>query len=353
MIRKNSVKALGFFMAVITLSFGSTLWYYKDYLKKDVEYNMGYVDEAEWYLIETVLHLKLTQAHDNGQSQRNSALLIIDEYDKKDVSIFLDNLSSIGNPVRQALYDVVKGFYFDGIQNDANDSFIMRYQDGWTIDMDDSSNCSTVGSVRTLDKEYPMHANPKLAKIAFERITKGMIEDYSKPAIYKPIFFQFVSDPDGDLIKDNVDGYEDHFDKKAVILKSYDLEGLKAYFHKTQSWEKTFRSFEFITPTYLDPRIDLAGRPYVQNGIKTGNHPIIINTVFNFADVIRNMPEIKTKLDNYKARREELRRNYIKTETTLLLVIILLSIIFFVSLLYSDSVAKGGDYDSGRNKPGT
>ena len=75
----------------------------------------------------------------------------------------------------------------------------------------------------------------RLAWEAFNRIANGDVENLNKGAIDRPIFFQFLSASEGVILQDE-DTPIDQRGKLAVILSSYDINGLEKFFLETQSW---------------------------------------------------------------------------------------------------------------------
>jgi hypothetical protein len=336
MIRKNNI----LLWLVITLPLSFIListWVNSQISKQDYDYEMGYVDESESYLHKSISLILDLQAHNEGKEMGSEIIRQTSLIPKQELIYYLDNLSLKDNPVRKIIKNVIDGYVFRGIDNDANDPFILRiarvrerkgvpyidkyeqvekWEDGdgtfftYVVDVDTSINCSTVGEIRPIELEIPMHGNQLLARNTLRKIINMDIDNHNSPATHNKLFWQFVDDKDGEHINKNYPGYEDHWDKKAVVLNSYDMDGLYEKFHETKDWRKTYRSFEFITPIYINPEKDLAGRPYVKDGVKQEHYPIILNIVYNYEDVIDSMPEIKGWLDNYKNRRKELLREH-------------------------------------------
>ncbi|MDX1285263.1 MAG: hypothetical protein R3182_09630, partial [Draconibacterium sp.] len=152
-------------------------------------------------------------------------------------------------------------------------------------------------------------------------------------SIYDPIFFQFMDHPNGELIKANYgEQYIDHANKRALVLESFDLQGLKNEYERTGSWEDVFHAFEFIAPTYVYEKRDMAGRPYIINGRLTGNKKLSINVVFNYKNVIDHNPDLKTALEAFDWKRRE--EFLFKEQTALVLYmsVILLIIIGVLSM---------------------
>ena len=126
--------------------------------------------------------------------------------------------------------------------------------------------------------------------------------------------------------------------KLAIELTSYDMSGLRNYFMKTKSWESTFRSFEFVTPTYVYNKADLANRPYTENGYHTQIPRLSVNIVFNFKTVIDHNPILKRDLAKFQLLKGETTRDYIIQERILFLVIILLTIVCFMAMRYTHKI---------------
>jgi len=132
----------------------------------------------------------------------------------------------------------------------------------------------------------------------------------------------------------------EHRHKLGLELISYDMAGLKDYFMRTKSWEDTFRAFEFVTPSYVFNRTDLALRPYIEEGIRTDIVKLSLNVVFNFKTVIDHNPILKRDLDRFSQRRRTSHNDFIIRERTLYLAVILLVIICFITMRYTNKLVE-------------
>lgn len=350
-IRSSSIKALGFFIIMITIGFGSVVWYVKTELEIRYEQNRKEINEKEWMLIRNSLALELKQAKSDGLNKvAEIKYLIYSQYnnDMQAIGKDLDSYNEPNNPIRTILTNSIEGMFFNGIDSENTDPFIIR---GNVIETDNSNNCATFGSSREFIDEYKMHANPYLAQIAFNRIQNADVENMNTAAIDRPIFFQFISHSEeekrtkGETLQErfarenNLEILEEHKGKNAQILSSYDIDGLKEYFFQTESWEKTFYAFEFVTPSYIFNRTDLAGRAFVIDGKRTSYPRLSINVVFNFKNVIDHNPILKRDLQNYEFNRRELQRQHIQDVRVLYLILVLLLLICTFGMKYTNKLA--------------
>lgn len=356
-IRASSIKALGFFVIVLTISFGAVTWYTLGELQTGYEQQKQLSLNNEWDLLRNTLNLSLNQAKIDGTNKVQEIkhyLYMEFENDYEALSKSLDNYHEPNNKVREIITVSLTDMYFNNIQSDNTDPFIVR---GNYVELDSSANCASYGSSRTVDDEYTMHANPYLAKYAFERIKLADLENQSTAAIDRPIFFQFVDHPKGNPATallyaetKKTTTPEEHLGKRAQELESYDMDGIKAYFFKTESWEDTFRAFEFITPTYLYSKTDLAGRAYILNGKRTEIDRLSLNIVFNFKTVIDHNTLLKRDLAKYKWERSKAEQTYYSTERALYFVVMLLILICYMAMNYANKLAQE-TYDDNNNRP--
>lgn len=359
MSKKQSIKVLGFFVIILTITFGSVTWYVGERLKADYEDNIQRSLENEWTLLRNALDLYLNQAKSDGETHVAIVEELIDcEFsgDLNAIAYALDNYNEPGNKIRTILTETLAGSYFEDIESDNTDPFIVR---GNYVKLDSSSNCASYGESRTVDDEYTMHANPYLARVAFERIIRADIDDMSKGASERPIFFQFLSHPDGDpTIQDKyAEQYGvtipiEHRNKLSQELVSYDMEGLKEYFMRTGSWKDTFYAYEFITPTYIYNKADLAGRPYVLDGKHTGHTRLSVNVVFNYKNVIENGgSNLEKDLTRFELERAQIKKSYLSSESGLYFMIILLVVICYMAMLYANKLSQEVRNDDRYNVP--
>lgn len=336
---KRRTKALGLFIVILILTFGSITWFTKKVLEEDYKNQSEQLLKDEWNLLRNSLALYLEQAKVQGQSIVDYVQLQI-SYELKtteEIAYALDTYNEPNNYIRKVLSEAVESkAFFKGIQSDFTDGFVVR---GNVVTADTSANCASFGSERSFELEMLMHANPALAWEAFNRIANGDVENLNKGAIDRPIFFQFLSASQGVVIQDE-DTPIDQRGKLAVILSSYDVKGLEEFFLETQSWEKTFEAFEFVTPTYIYNKTDMAGRAYTENGYRTAIPRLSVNIVFTLKSAIDHNPILKRDLSKYEIRREELKRDYLFRERILYLVVILLTIICFISMQYTNQLIQ-------------
>jgi len=340
-ISKNKLKIVGLFTIILGVVFGSVAWFFLENLAIWTDKDIKYARDAEWTLLEQTLFNSLDKAKADGELLAHLALDRLGEdylSDTEQVSYDLDNFYEPNNPIRLAIAETTENYYFDNIKSDSTDPFVTF---GEGISADKSDDCATFGETRSFEEEYGMHANPDLAEEAFFRINIASVENYGKGARNKPIFFQFCTHPDGENIREDYgNGYAVHSEKRAYVLESYDLDGLKAKFYETNSWEEVFYAFEFITPTYIFYKSDLAGRPFVEYGRRTDAKRLAINIGFNFKAVIDNNPDIKSALVGYSKRADAVLRWHTGVETTLLLIIFLVLIVCSLCMFYVGHLTK-------------
>lgn len=338
---KHSIKALGFLVVVLTLAFGTVTWFTVKALADEHKTQQEQIDTDEWTLLNNSLSIYLGQAKQQGQAKVNYIDKTINlqfNNDTDKIALLLDNYMEPNNPIREIITEVAEDLYFNNIYSDNTDGFVVR---GFEVSTDGSANCASFGSSRGFDLEMLMHGNPQLALEAFNRIARGDVENYNAGAIDKPIFFQFVTHPDGLNMQKGVQGVPiEHQGKLGLELSSYDMAGLKKYFLETKSWEKTFMSFEFVTPSYIFNKSDLAFRPYVARGFRTDIIKTSLNVVFNYKNVIDHNPILKRDLAKFSDRRITVRANFIKQERLLYLTVILLAIICFIAMRYTNKLVE-------------
>lgn len=339
MSKKGTIKALGLFVVVLTLAFGSVTWFTSVTLSNDYVRVQKQVDEDEWTLLRNSLNLYLHQAKKQGQAEVDYIDLVLNKhYTTEEIEILLDTYGSPDNPVRTLVANTGGNLYFNDIESDSTDGFVVK---NFTVATDNSTNCASFGSSRTFELEMLMHGNPALALEAFTRIAIGDVENYNTGAIDKPIFFQFVSHPLGVDMQQGLVGVPlEHQNKLGLELTSYDLDGLKDYFMRTQSWEDTFRAFEFVTPSYIFNKKDLALRPYVEEGFKTNAVRLSLNVVFNYKTVIDHNPVLKRDLYKFEQRRMNNYDTFIVRERMLYLAVALLVIICFMAMNYTNKLME-------------
>jgi hypothetical protein len=389
----KTIKALGFFVVILLIAFGSATWFTSTNLAKEAESlenqirkdqelaistiqrqevkKLDSLDETEWILLSTGLLLYIQQAKVQGEAKVAYVQLVVNNAYNNDIQAIakaLDNYNSPNNIIRKAVVEAVEDLFFNGIHSDNTDGFVVI---GEKVSEDGSSNCVSYGSTRSFYLEMLMHANPALGFKAFTDIANGNVKNYSSGAMEGFVIFQFVTHPDGvDMQKDYENILPEHQGKLGLELISYDLAGLKDYFMKTKSWEKTFMSFEFVTPSYIFDTADLAGRNYIKEGTRTDIPRLSLNVVFNYKTVIDNNPTLKKDLAlyaqqrkqisidakkeiiqviyKYQERQEQTHYNFLMKERMLYLVVILLVIICFIAMHYTKKLLEDtGGYSDG------
>jgi len=272
-------------------------------IKSGIEKNMEieYVRAAQFQLISAELDHALDGAGILGRIQIakiEKEILALDN-----LAFHLETFNNDGNKIAKILDKYTRGIFY-GKPSDANDPFIMivNINKEAIIATDTSENCAvfnedgTPQRTRTLDEEYPMHANVLLAETAFPRIVMN-----DAWTLKTPIFFQFLGDT-------------------PLLLESFDLEGLRTNFLLNEGrWDITFKNLEFLVPTYLHGDKDVLGVQRVTNrGYLNDDIKIIIYVVaFKFFDYIEEDPRIIEYLAKYDFRVTEI-ENYHIAEVELL-----------------------------------
>lgn len=340
--KKQTIKALGFFVVILTLAFGSVTWFTSVALATAHSEEQIQIDEDEWTLLRNSLSLYLAQAKYQGNAKVDHITVTLNnKYTLDEIAALLDTYEEPNNVIRNLVTEAVSDLYFNNIESDNTDGFVVK---DFTVSTDSSENCVSFGSERSFDLEMLMHANPALALEAFTRIATGDVDNYKTGAVDRPIFFQFDTNEDGiDMQKNVINIPPEHQGKKGLELSSYDIHGLKEYFMKTKSWESTFQAFEFVTPSYIFNQTDLALRPYIERGKRTNITKLSLNVVFNYKTVIDHNPILKRDLYKFSQRRAKTKSNFLVRESILYLVVILLAIICFIAMHYTNKLVEEVD----------
>ena len=331
-VTKSSIKKLGFFTLVLTTTFVTIAWYTLETMKIDYKQRKEELLDAESDLWVNSLYLSINQAKRDGEWIANEIAYRMDTEFNKDqdaIAEALDNYRMPNNPIREIVLTSIDGYYFNDIVSNNTDPIIIK---GREIGEDNSADCVSFGSTRAFTLEMLMHANPKLALKQLIRVAVGDTDSL--------IFWQFVDYPGGeDLQKPyGEDIPKEHRGKKAKVLSSYDLKGLKEEFNRTESWEDTFEAFEFLVPTYIYYSEDLAGRPFVSGGKRTEYERLVLLTTFNFKTVVDNNPILKRDLHKYSILRKNLKNTYDLKELSVYVLVIFLIIICFLAMNYTNKL---------------
>ena len=340
----KTIKLLGAFITILVISFGSVAWFSLSTLRAESNRRHKELLVEEMSLLENSLMLYIKQAKKVGQSQVDTFTREV-EYtigsDPQVLSDVYDSYSEPNNPIRSILVGILSGYYFDDVVGFDMDPFIVI---GNFIGLDDSPDCASYGSYRSVFDEYTMHANPYLARMVFERIMKGDTDDI--------LFFQFKSHSHGiDMQSVYKKQYgitipEEHQNKLAQDLISYDMAGIREYFYRTESWEDTFESLEFIVNTQIYDKANVAGQLYIDNGVHTGVKRLSINTVFNFKTaVLGNNSLLRKDLSRFKMLRDHNKEQLIFVSNLVYIFTILLTIIMVICMNWL--VTAMSQYDQG------
>lgn len=326
MIRQNAIKGFSIFVVIVTISLGTIGKYYTTNLENWHISDMERLAEEEWGLLESALIMTNDYGKSEGRYLRSEIHSEIKSLDleNEELIFHLDSYIQPNNPVRQVLTSILKDYRFKNIDSDSTDPFVTL---GDSIVYDQSGDCSLLGSFRTFGEEYPMHANPDLAESLFYNISKGSQNGYLT-------FFQFLDHPNGENIrKDYPEIYDEFKNKKALVLNSYNLKGLKEKYMESYSWEEVFLAYEFIATTYIYEKQDLSGRNFIENGMRTEVDRLAINLGYNFKYVIDATPHLITQLEKYDWERARSKAYLYSTLFTLILVELLLLIICVTTMV--------------------
>ena len=352
------IKALGLFVVVLIVAFGSVAWFMTDLLQKEYtatqqsfdrnyKQDIQHIDDAEWGLLKTTLLLSLSEAEAQGDLIVKLATeKIYNHFDNniEAVAKELDNYNEPNNYIRATIADLIPLLDFNDLHTNNTDGFVVK--DNFVRE-DSSDNCVSFGASRNFFLELLMHANPPLALETFNKISNGTADTIN--------FFQFDTHPDGiDMQK----GYDNipliHQKKLGLDLSEYTVKGIEAYYRKTKSWEKSFMSFEFVTTSYMFDKTDIALRAYIEQGTRTEVSRLSLNVVFNLKTVIDNNTQVSNELARFKAERrskkyvyeiesENLKLNFLMKQRVLYLVVSLLMIICFISMHYTNKLVEEVD----------
>lgn len=237
--------------------------------------------EDNWKNIENDLKGELELNHELSEDLSIKITNDLKALSINDLEKYINTIGQIeNNSIQKIVGDRLKGVYFKGVVSDANDPFAMIIGKGEKdsfIFSDFSENCAIDKLTRNLDEEYSLHANPELAKVAFNKILRL---EYGT-TLEEIIFFQFNP-------------------KEGMPLKSYNFKGLKQlYFDNNYDFDLTFKSIEFISPAYIYRDRSIINKPRIIDRIKTDAKIIAIMSVFSFYEIenqnntkINSLPEI-------------------------------------------------------------
>lgn len=316
----------------------SIAYYFLSNLERWYHSDMERLAEQQWGEIVTNLEWANLVALKDGEYLRLEIEHDINGLESVNIANALDNYLDANNPIRTIITEHISDYYFMGIVSDSTDPFVTL---GDMIVFDDSADCSTVGSYRTFEQEFPMHANPELAENTFYKISHGTNQGELK-------YFQFIDYPEGQKIKgDYSSEYWEHADKKAFVLDTYNMKGMKDHFIKNPDWKSLFGPFEFIATTYIYEKMDLAGRKYIEDGTRTGYSRLAINIGFRFIQIINNNPKLKTELERIDYEKERAYVYMVTTQRTLIIVGYLFLMVSVVSMAYTIKILESQGKDEG------
>jgi len=297
------------------------------------EKSISQLTDDKWEMIEEYLNSAMIDSFDLAQ---NLSFSIIDEItdtiEKEKIDYYLDNIGIIdNNPLQRIIGDHIQGVYFRNVITNANDPFailIGKDENNSFLFADFSENCAVQESTRSLDIEYELQGRKgdrELAKVAFNKL----VNLRSGYPLANSIFFQFES-------------------KEGVKLESYDFTGLKKSFYDNEgSFEKTFKSIEFLAPFYIYRNNSLGGSPRIVNRQKTDAKIIGIVSVFSLYDIVINDFNFHNLLKQKDKNIQTLHNNKIDKERFLLmtgiLVTMLTTVMFILFWIYIHSYLKTDD----------
>lgn len=297
------------------------------------EKSVNQLTDDKWEMIEEYLNSAMIDSFDLAQTISYSIIDgVYEEVNKEKVDYYLNNIGLIeNNPIQSIISSNLQGIYFRAIVTDANDPFailIGKNEDDSFIFADFSENCSLSESTRSLHTEYELqgkNGDKELAKIAFNKL----LNLRSGYPLANSIFFQFEK-------------------KEGVKLESYDFTGLKKSFYDNKgSFEKTFKSIEFLAPFYIYRNNSLGGSPRIINRQKTDAKIIGIVSVFSLYDIVINDFTFHNLLKQKDKNIQTLQNNKIDKERFLLmtgiLVTMLTTVMFILFWIYIHSYLKTDD----------
>ncbi len=305
-LKNSNILFIGVVVAILLLGIASKIYWDVDLVKSNHTVDVEDIYRLREGIIQTVLENKYKQLFVQTQGMVD---IIVDDirYEYKDRSDDLErDLKHIGL-IGYTQSDLQRVFerhlssnstYFDGIINDSNDMFAARI--GKTVEdlvifSDFSGNCSKEGGIRGLEAELSMHFNPSLGYEAFYKINHGIMPDYKNNIFDDYIVFEFPENKkwDGMTVEfnDNGEGV-----KTPVFIDYSPKEFSLALRAVDGDYQKVYESLEFLAPIYILPDEDLLGVARVKNGIKQDASILVVVGVFNFGDVLNNLPDVREEL---------------------------------------------------------
>ena len=268
--------------------------------------------EAKWDAVEAYLKATIDDSYVLSEKLAGDVILKLKGYSGTALDDYLGTLgTSPDNPIQIAVGRVIQGVYFKDIVSDANDPFAMvigRDLEDSFIFADFSENCAVDKLTRNLYQEFDLqsqHGSRALAENAFSRL----VALQSGKPLTESIFFQFES-------------------KEGAPLKSLDVAGLKqSFFDNKGDVALTFKSIEFLAPSYIYRDHSIGGTPRVVSRVKTGARVLAIVSVFSFYDVVNTDYSMQTALAGYDRTREFVLRDSLREERTSLVIGILIMLV--------------------------
>ncbi len=335
----KTIQAFGAFIVLVSISFLGVIWYALDGMKTSYLEKIENITDTEWVLLENIWASEMDLAKRESEEIGRNISREIATLSQEEIANLLDNYREPENPIRTAVVTSLEGNYHRDIKADNMDGFSTL---GWEVSEDGSSDCVSFGPSRDFIQEASMHANPYQAISMFSDIASGNIENLNISSTSHPLMMEFSDNPFGTT--ENQDNYiaeggyihPDHLGKRSLVLSSYDMAGLEEHFKEGMNWRATFFSYEFVSTTYLFAKEDLAGRPFIENGINIQDRKrLAINTVFNLRTVIENTPRLLRDLSRFQWLRDEALTDMIKTEIRIYIILFLLLIVCTTAMAYT------------------
>lgn len=317
---KRKYKGIFIFTALFLIAISLKTYFNVETLTLNYKASEEMILETKWQYTVSLFRATYNKAESEGQLLGEDLLeKIYERWTIEEMHDVLRSLEDDDNYIYTIFREVIGEYFFMGIDNDANDPFIVVLGKEPLIAADYSVNCASDGRTRTFLEEYPMHADIPLAEFAFTLIR--LMADVNIDRT-NPIMFQFPAHSDPDF-----------------KLTAWDLSGFKDYFMKSKGdWKKTFEAHEFIVPTYLFPDRDLSEQPMISDkGYSTDSRVLVVNNVFNFKDVLLQQSADRESLMLYDKELELIDEKYtqqIRYEYSTGVFLIIITIMLILQVIF-------------------
>jgi len=297
-------------------------------IEKDSNFAVHQILQNKWSYTESFMRKLLIENAELAENLADQIILDARRFSDEQLTHYLNTINLADeNAFRPLIEDVIKGVYFRDIPADWNDPFVMiigknREEDSFIL-TDFSENCSiedyaSEGEiVRYMEDEYRLHADPVLARHAFNNIM-----DFKSGEIWEGVnFFQFLD-----------------WLPSAARFESYDYRGLrKAFFDNDGDLRKTFGAIEILTPYYIYRDRDIVGNPRIVNRQISDTRIIVVVSAFNPYDIMVRDYDFNARTRQYLQSIENIRLEHQKSKTFLLKLNLLLLVIDIlgIALIYA------------------